>query len=157
MLGELLDFFYREIFVICTAMVPIIELRGAIPIGVGMGLSPVHAAVLGVIGSSIPVPFILFFLRPILNLFYRTSFGTKIANYITRHITSKDSKIKKYRFWGLYLFVAVPLPTTGAWTGSGAAVLMDMRIRDAMLAIFLGNCTAAVIMMLLSGTIFSVF
>ena len=78
-------------------------------------------------------------------------------NYDLNHILKKDSKIKKYRKYGLFLFVAIPLPTTGAWTGSGLAVLLNMRIKAAMLAVFLGNCAAAFIMMVLSGAVVSLF
>lgn len=155
-MGNLIELISEELIVLFTAMLPIVELRGAIPLGISMGMNPWHAAFLGVLGSTLPVPFILILLRPILALFERTGPGTKVSDWIRRHITGKDTKIRKYRTLGLFIFVAVPLPTTGAWTGSGAAALMDMRIRDAMLAVFLGNCCAAIIMMILSGIVFNV-
>lgn len=153
---NILSFLSNEFIVIFTAMMPVVELRGAIPLGISMGMNPWHAAALGVIGSTIPVPFILVLLRPILGLFEKTKTGRNVSVWIRNHITGKNTKIRKYRALGLFIFVAIPLPTTGAWTGTGAAALMDMRIKDAIIAVFLGNCGAALIMMVLSGIIVDV-
>lgn len=157
MIDTILSLLSKEAIVLCTAMLPVLELRGAIPLGISMGMSPWHATLLGILGSTLPVPFILIFLRPILKLFYRTSFGSKIADRITNHIRRNDSKIKKYRTFGLFVFVAIPIPGTGAWTGAGIAALLEIRIRDAMLTVFFGNCVAALIMMVLSGTVVGLF
>ncbi len=156
MLENITGIISDELIVLFTAMLPLLELKGAIPLGVSLGMSPLHATILGIIGSTFPVPFILLLLRPILRLFYKTKIGTKIADWITAHILKKDSKVKKYRTWGLFLFVAIPLPTTGVWTGSGLAVLLDMKISHSMIAVFFGNCVAALIMMVLSGALWGI-
>jgi len=132
-------------------------LKVAIPYGVSMGMSPYHAAAIGIVGSMIPVPCILFLLRPVIAWFRKTAVGTIIADKITKRVMGKSSTIKKYRIFGLFIFVAIPLPTTGVWTGSAVAALLNMRIRNALISIFLGNCCAAAIMMLLSHTAMSAF
>lgn len=153
---NLINFISKELIVVFTGMLPVLELRGAIPLGISMGMNPWHAAVLGIIGATIPVPFILLLLRPILFSFEKSKWGTKISIWIKKHITGQNTKIGRYRKIGLFIFVAIPLPTTGAWTGAGFAALMDMKIIDSLLYIFLGNCCAAIIMMILSDIFLNV-
>lgn len=151
------SFLTLELSVFFLAMLPLAELKVAIPFGVSMGMNIYHAAFLGIMGSMVPVPFILLLLRPIIAWFRKTKAGSKIADAITRRVMNKSKKVKKYRVLGLFIFVAIPLPTTGVWTGSAIAALFNMRIKDALIAIFLGNCCAATIMTVLSHSAISVF
>lgn len=143
----------KEMIVLIISMMPIAELKIAIPLGISLGLNPLHACIISILGSMVPVPFILLFLRPLIRNFYKTNLGSKIAKWITVRTMNKSKKIKKYRLLGLFIFVAIPLPTTGVWTGSAAAALLNMRIRDALIAIFLGNCCAATIMVFVSNVL----
>lgn len=147
---EIFDFLSIELTVILTAMVPVIELRGAIPIGISLGLSPIHAAGLSFLGSMIPVPFILFMIRPIFDYLKQTRTFKKLIHRLTDKSFNGSGKIQKYGVLGLLLFVSIPLPGTGVWSGSLAAALLDIRFKWAFPTIFLGNFIAGVIITLLS-------
>lgn len=128
------------------SMVPVIELRGAIPIGVGYGLPYWVAVVVSIIGNLVPVPFIILFIRKIFELMRKWS--SKLDGLVTRlekRAESKSEVVQKYAFWGLFILVAIPLPGTGAWTGALVAAMLDMRMRRAFPAIALGVIGAAVI------------
>ena len=153
-LKELLNFLSIEFTVMLTAALPIIELRGAIPVGISLGLSPIHATLLGLVGSMIPVPFILFSIRPIFNYLKTTKIFKRLVHKLTDKSMSKSGKIQKYGAWGLLVFVAIPLPGTGVWSGSLAAALLDMRFKWAFPAILVGNIIAAAIIMGLSNEAF---
>jgi len=153
---QILNFISIELTVILTAVLPIIELRGAIPVGISLGLSPVHAAILSFIGSMIPVPFILFSIRPIFNYLKKTKTFEKIVHRLTDKSLNKSGKIEKYGVWGLLIFVALPLPGTGVWSGSLIAALLNMRFKLAFPAIFVGNAIAGTIIMVLSYGVVSV-
>lgn len=155
-MGQLLDFLSIELTVMLTAALPIIELRGAIPVGISLGLTPVHAAILAFIGSMIPVPFILFKIRPIFNYLKKTKLFKKAIYKLTDKSFSKSYRIQKYGAWGLLLFVAIPLPGTGVWSGSLAAALLDIRFKWAFPAIFVGNLIAGILIMVLSHGVVSV-
>lgn len=129
-----------------VSMVPVIELRGAIPYGYGMGLNIWISVVVSIIGNLIPVPFIIIFIRKIFALIRRSvpkfdGLVTKLEN----RAESKSDVVKKYSFWGLFLLVAIPLPGTGAWTGALVAAMLDMRLKRALPAIVSGVIAAAVI------------
>ena len=100
------------------SMVPIIELRGALPIGVGMGLTPLTALIVSIIGNMVPVLFIIIFIRRILDWMHRFEKFDRIASRLEAKAAKGGEKIVKYEMFGLFLLVAVPLPGTGAWTGS---------------------------------------
>ena len=152
---RLVSFLSREFAVMLTAALPVIELRGAIPVGISLGLSPLHAAVLGFIGSMIPVPFVLFSIRPIFNYLKKTRFFRKFVDSITDRSMAKSGNIKKYGLWGLILFVAIPIPGTGVWTGSVIAAMLNMRFKWAFPAIFVGNLIAGILIMALSEGLFN--
>ncbi len=129
------------------SMVPVIELRGAIPFGVGFGLDVCTVSVLAVIGNMIPIPFIILFIRKIFA--WMRSKNDKLDGLVSKFEEKAEkhkAKITRYEFWGLCLFVAIPLPGTGAWTGALVAAMLEMRLKDAIPAIFLGVIIAAVIM-----------
>ena len=156
MIQELHNFLSIEFTVMLTAALPVIELRGAIPVGISLGLSPFHSAVLSFIGSMIPVPFILFTIRPIFNYMKRTKTFRKVVHRLTDKSFNKSGRIQKYGAWGLLVFVAIPLPGTGVWSGSLAAALLDMRFKWAFPAVFVGNLIAGILIMGLSHGLVSV-
>lgn len=150
LLKQLLEFLSIELTVMLTASLPIIEMRGAIPVGISLGLNPIHAAILAFIGSMIPVPFIFFTIRPIFNYLKGTRAFNRIVTRLTHTTASNSLKIKKYGFLGLILVVAIPLPGTGVWSGTLVATLMNLRFKWAFPAILIGNIIAGVLIMLLS-------
>ena len=149
------------LWVLFISMVPIIELRGAIPVGFALGLPLGLNYLLCVIGNFLPVPFILLFIRKILSWMKKVKRLDKIAIWLEEKAEKKSDKVMKGVASGLFLFVAIPLPGTGAWTGALVASLFDMRMRYALPAIFLGILAAGVIMSLLSygvlGGVFQIF
>lgn len=129
------------------SMVPIIELRGAIPFGVGFGLDVWTVSILAVVGNMIPIPFIILFIRKIFA--WMRSKSDRLNGLVSKLEAKADkhkAKVTRYEFWGLCLFVAIPLPGTGAWTGALVAAMLDMRLKNAIPAIFWGVIIAAVIM-----------
>jgi len=158
MIETLLNFLTVEFAVLFTAAMPIIELRGAIPVGISLGLSPMHATILSLIGSMIPVPFILFAIRPIFNYLKTTKTFNKLIHKIMHHsLEGSGQKVQKYGVLGLILVVAIPLPGTGVWSGSLAAVLLNIRFKWAFPAIFIGNIIAAFLVMTISSGAFKLF
>lgn len=156
-ISELINFISKEFTVMLTAALPVIELRGAIPVGLSLGFSPIHSFFLSFIGSIIPVPFILFTIRPIFNYLRKTKTFKKMVNKLTNKSLNKSGNIQKYGAWGLLVFVAIPLPGTGVWSGSLIAALLDMRFKLAFPAIFIGNLIAGLIIMALSHGFVNVF
>ena len=149
----------RRWCVFLCSMLPIIELRGAIPLGVGMGLPWWQNYLLAVLGNMLPVPFILLFIEGFIAWMSRSkvAFFNKIANKLTQKVEKKRDKIEKYSFWGVCFFIAIPLPVTGAWTGSMVAAVIGMKFWKAMLSALIGVMIAGVIMLLGSYGIASVF
>ena len=133
----------KEFKLMLLAAVPIIELRGAIPAGMVMGLDPLTSAIVSFIGSMLPVPFILFGMRPVIEFMRRFKWAEKFLDWLINRTVKRAKNFDKYSFYGLMLFVAVPLPTTGVWTGSMAASLFGMRIKRSFFAIMIGNLIAA--------------
>lgn len=131
--------------ILFLSMMPVTELRGAIPIGIAMNLDPLGVYAASVIGSSlVSIPLILTF-RHILSFIRGISFLKNIAKKIDNKIESSMKKLKSASVLGLILFVGIPLPTTGSWTASAIASILHMRIRDAFLGIIVGNMMAGVI------------
>ncbi len=144
--------FLHLLTVFALSMVPIIELRGAIPLGFGFDL-PIWATFLAaVVGNMLPVPFILLFIRHILKWMKGVSFlkFDKIATWIEQKAHKNAHKVTKYATWGLTLFVGIPLPGTGAWTGALIAAMLGMRMKHALPSIFAGVVLAALIMTIAS-------
>ena len=126
-----------------VAMVPVIELRGAIPAGIAAGLAPALACIAAVAGNLVPAPFIIVLGRRIANWLRGTRFfGPKII-WLERRAHLKGRLVRKYRLLGLVILVGIPLPGTGAWTGALVASVLDIRMRHALPAIFLGLLIAA--------------
>jgi uncharacterized membrane protein len=132
--------------VIGTAVIPISELRGAIPIAITVyHFHWYYAYLFGVIGNLLPVPFILLLLDRIIPLLGRVGFLDKLMQWYFAWTKRRSKQIERYGWFGLALFVAIPLPVTGAWTGSILAVLLGMKFKRAFTAIFLGVIIAGII------------
>lgn len=153
------DILGAELGVLFCSMIPIIELRGAIPLGAALGMPWWQSYILSVIGNMIPVPFILLFIRSVLKWMSgsKIKFFNKLGNWISNKAEKNKEKIEKYSFWGVCLFVAIPLPVTGAWTGSLVAATIKMNFWKAMLSALLGVMIAGVIMTLGSYGVVAAF
>lgn len=128
------------------SMIPVIELRGAIPIGVSLGLSHAEAMGISIIGNMLPVPFIILFIRPIFRWMTKKSGKlARLAEKLETKAEGKWDKIHRYQFFALTLFVAIPLPGTGAWSGALIAAVMNMRLRNALPSILLGVLIAGIL------------
>ena len=129
-----------------VSMIPVIELRGAIPLGVGLGLSHFDAMWVSMLGNMLPVPFIILFIRPIFKWMTRKSEKLgRVVEKLEARAEGKWDKVHKYQFFGLAIFVGIPLPGTGAWTGALIAAVMDMRMRSALPSIALGVVIAGLL------------
>jgi len=134
------------LYVFFCSMVPLIELRGAIPIGAALGLPWIANFLLSIAGNMLPVPFILLFIRKILAWMHTTKHFHKIAEWLEKKAHSKSDQVMRYASLGLALFVGIPLPGTGAWTGALIAALLDMRMKYSLPSILAGIILAAFIM-----------
>ena len=136
---------------ILVSMIPVVELRGGIPFGVAAGL-PVWAAFLAaVIGNLIPVPFIIVYIRRIFQWMRRRLPRLDgLVDALERKAHLKGKRVNKYKYLGLALFVAIPLPGTGAWTGSLAAAFLDMPLRRALPSVIAGVLTAGMVISILT-------
>jgi len=141
-----LDIFTRELQVMLMAMTPIVELRGAIPYGAILGLDTLKTFAFAVIGNCLPVPFVIWLARPVVAYLKKTKLLGWFARWMERKTEKNKEKIMRRSALGLFLFVAIPLPGTGAWTGALCAALLDMRFRFALPSILSGVLAAGAIM-----------
>lgn len=139
-----------QLIVFIVSMIPILELRGSILAAGFMDVSFLETYIVAVIGNLLPIPFILIFIKKILEWMKSTRAFSRIANGIEKKALSKREQIDKYGYFGLFLFVAIPLPGTGAWTGALLAVLLGMKGRKAFIPIALGVMAAGLVMSLLA-------
>ena len=135
---------------VILATLPILELRGALPVAVLGGMPLWKAYILAVAGNMIPIPFIIWFLEPATNLVRRLPMGDRFVEWLFARTRRKGERIKRLEMWGLISFVAIPLPVTGAWTGAFAAHLFGLSRWRALGACFVGVCMAGCIMSVLS-------
>lgn len=142
--------FGREILVFVISLLPILELRGGLLAASFLGLAPLPSYIICIIGNLLPVPFILWFITKILDWMRKSKHFSKIANWLDKKVEKHKSSIEKFGFWGLVLFVGIPLPGTGAWTGTLIASVLEMDRKKAFLATIIGVIMASIIMMLLS-------
>ena len=151
--------FRKYLIVFLVSMVPIVELRGAVPIGTGMGLPWSTTLIVSIIGNMVPVPFIYFFARKILEWGKDKKYIGKFFTWCLKKGHSGGEKLQAKAGRGLplalLLFVGIPIPGTGAWTGILAASLLDMGFKKSVVAVILGVLLAGVIMTLLSKGVFS--
>ena len=133
------------------SMAPVIELRGGLPYGITLGLDYPVALIAAVLGNMAPVPFIIVFIRRIFAwLRHRSPLFERLVSALEQKAHLKGRTVQKYSTLGLWILVAIPLPGTGAWTGALVAAFLDIRLKRAIPAIFLGVCTAAAIMTVLT-------
>ncbi len=143
--------FGKEAIVFIISMIPILELRGALLVaGPILGVPVARAIPLCVAGNIIPVPFILLLITPVFRWLKGTKLFRPMVVKLENKAMSKSDKIEKYEFWGLVLFVGIPLPGTGAWTGSLIAALLGIKFKKAFPAVIIGICMATVIMWFIS-------
>ena len=140
----------KEMIVFVISMVPILELRGGLLAASLLNIPIVRAIWYCVIGNIIPVPFILLLITPIFNRLKKTRLFRPMVEKLESRALGKSEQIERYEFWGLALFVGVPLPGTGAWTGALIAALLGIRFRKAFPAIILGIFIATIIMSIVS-------
>ncbi len=142
------NFWGKTIVTFILSMSPILELRGSIAYGMGAGLDERFVFIIAIIGNMLPVPFIILFIRKV---FEWMRHHMKWLGGLVERLEAKGNdpknqeKIKKYGFWGLFMFVAIPLPGTGAWTASLVAAMLGMRLKNAVPAICLGVVCAGVV------------
>lgn len=142
--------FYHLIYVFLISIVPVIELRGAIPVGAALGLSWYGNLLAAVCGNLLPVPFILLFIRHILAWMEQHGYFLWFVRFLNEKVRKHTNKVLQYAHWGLLIFVAIPLPGTGAWTGALIAAFLDVRLRTAFPSIAAGVGIAGMIMTLAS-------
>lgn len=142
--------FGKELIVFVISLMPILELRGGLIAASLLNMNPITSFIICLIGNILPIPFILWFITPIFDRLKKTKHLSKLVNKIESKANSKREQIEKREFWGLLLFVGIPLPGTGAWTGSLIASMVGMNKKKSLLAAFLGVILAGMIMMLLS-------
>lgn len=140
----------KEIVVFIISMIPILELRGGLIVSQLLQIPITTAIPICIIGNIIPIPFILLFIKQIFKWMKKIRLFCGLIEKLENRAMSKSDNIKKYEFWGLVLFVDIPLPGTGAWTGSLIAALLDVDFKKAVLAELLGIAIATVIMSFLS-------
>ena len=140
----------KEVIIFIISMVPILELRGGIVAASLLGVSVTKAIPICIIGNIIPIPFIMMFIKPIFERLKKTKLFKGFVEKLEKKSLEKSDKIQKYEFLGLLLFVGIPLPGTGAWTGSLIAVLLDIKPKKAVPPIFLGLLLATTIMCIAS-------
>ena len=138
--------FGKVLMTFFISMVPVLELRGAIPVALAHGMDLWPAIVVSVLGNLLPVPFIIVFIRQIFAwLRQKSAWLNRMVRSLELRAAQKADTVRKYTFWGLFILVAIPLPGTGAWTGALVAAMLKIRIKRAFPAIALGVVAAGLI------------
>lgn len=140
----------KELIVFIISLLPILELRGGLIAASLLGLEGLPSFIICFLGNILPIPFILWLITPIFDRLKKTKKLSKFVEKLENKALSKKDQIEKYQYWGLMLFVGIPLPGTGAWTGCLIAALLGMDKKKAMLFSILGVIMAGIIMMILS-------
>ena len=146
-----------EILTFFLSMLPISELRGGLPFALSQGLSPLKAYLISVAGNILPVFPLLLLLRRLFIFFGRYKITEKTLNWTLARARKREDLVKRYGFGGLILLVAIPLPVTGAWTGTLVSFLLSMKIRHSFLAICIGVGIAGIVVLLASMGVFFLF
>lgn len=140
----------NEIIVFIVSMVPILELRGGLLMASWLGVDLWRAIFLCVLGNVLPVPFILWLITPLFNRLKKTKLFRPLVEKLEKRAIGKSEQVTRYQFWGLALFVGIPLPGTGAWTGALIASVLNMPFKKAFPSILMGIALATVIMAIVS-------
>ena len=152
-----MSWFHAVLTTFFISMVPVLELRGAIPIGVAGGLPPLAAMCIAILGNLAPVPFLLVFTRRVFNWLKTKGRIRLLVERLERRAAKKSRLVLNYAWLGLCILVAIPLPGTGAWTGALVATLFDIRIGVALPAILAGVLIAGGVMTAVSCGVLSLF
>ena len=139
---------YLKIMIL--SMLPVTELRGAIPIGIAMDLNPIAVYIVSVIGSTIVSIPLIFTFRHILNFFRNIDIFLPLVKKVDSKIESRMKRLKSISILGIILFVGIPLPTTGTWTAAAIASILKMRIKTSLLGVLIGNMMSGIIVSLIS-------
>ena len=142
--------FGKEIMVFIISLMPVLELRGGLLAASLIGLDPIPSYIISIIGNILPIPFILWFMGSILKWMHGKKHLNRIATWLDKKVEKNRSKIENVGFWGLVIFVGIPLPGTGAWTGCLIASVLQMDKKKSFLAATLGVIMASIIMMFIS-------
>lgn len=143
----------REAALFLISMVPLVELRGAVPLGLGLGMPLGEVLAICYAGNLLPIPFLLLFGAKLLKWLETLPVLRRFSLWYQNKLMNKSEQVTKYAHWGLFLFVAIPVPGTGAWSGAVIATLLQMRRGRAFLSIAAGVVTAGVIMALGSSAV----
>jgi len=155
---DFFSFFPKELVVFIVSLFPILECRGALIAASALRVNMWLAIPISIIGNLVPIPFIFLFIEKIFEwLKVETKRIGKLIMKIENKAMSKSEKVTKYKRFGLLLFVGIPLPGTGAWTGALIAVLLKLKLKDSVICIFLGVLMATAIMALVSYGIPALF
>ena len=132
------------LYTFLISMVPLIEQRGSIPVGIlAYGLNPAVVFLVCLLGSFVPAPFVYFFFNKILAWMKTKRIFDKFTNFVEKKVQKGSVKLEKYKEIGLITFVGIPLPTTGIWTGSAIAAFMGLNFKKSMVCVFLGGVISA--------------
>lgn len=157
--NEIVNFFSNtippQLVAFLVSLCPVLELRGGMIAARLLEMNFIEAFIICYIGNMVPIPFILLFIKKIFALMRKSKFFSKIVDKLEARSDKKKGTMEKYKEWGLLIFVAIPLPGTGGWTGALIAALMDMRIKKTLPIIGLGVFIAGLIMSLITYGIFS--
>lgn len=137
----------RELLVLFFSMVPIIESRGSIPLGISLGLNPIHSGLISLLGGLLTILILLKLLNPLMIYFEKTKVFKTTIGWVKRRSMKKAGTIKKYSLIGLFFFVAVPLPTTGVWTASVISSILKLDIKKAFISMGLGLLASIIIIL----------
>ena len=142
----------KEIIVFIISLLPILELRGGLLASSFLGLNPVSGYIVSIIGNVLPVPLILLFINKVLDMMEKSNINwmKKFAHWLDKKARKHQDKIEKYGYLGLILFVGIPLPGTGAWTGCLVSSVLNMNKKKSFFAILAGIIMASIIMMFIS-------
>ena len=139
------------VFTMLVSMIPVVELRGGLPVGVALGLRPWQALVAGILGNMIPLPFIVVYIRRVFKWTRRRlPRFNGVVNTLEKKAHLGGRRVSKYKYLGLMILVAIPLPGTGGWTGALAAAFLDMPLRKALPSILTGVCIAGTIVLFIT-------
>lgn len=157
-IDSLKDLLPPELVVFAVSVLPILELRGGLVAASILGIDWIVAFPICVLGNMLPIPFLLFFLKSIFAFLKKHSkCMARLVNWLENRASRKSGTLDKYKLFGLFLLVAIPLPGTGAWTGALVANAVDIRVRNSFWVIFLGVIAAGVIMSIISYLIPGMF
>ena len=140
----------KEVIIFIISLMPILELRGGLLAASLLNVEFIRAAVICIVGNVLPIPIVLLFLRFVLDLFEKWSVTKRIVTWLEKKAEEKREQIDKYGYLGLIIFVGIPLPGTGAWTGALLAIMLGMNRKKSFVCILIGVLMAAVIMSILS-------